>query len=70
MISDRVYRAIQTSCGFNETYTNDCQNVMNLANKEKGNVDDYNIYAPQCHDASNPSPSGSSDSVPTPKQVN
>uniref|UniRef100_J3LPC0 Uncharacterized protein n=1 Tax=Oryza brachyantha TaxID=4533 RepID=J3LPC0_ORYBR len=34
---------------------------MHLANQEKGNVDDYNIYAPQCHDASNPS--GSSDSV-------
>uniref|UniRef100_A0A0D9VUP4 Carboxypeptidase n=1 Tax=Leersia perrieri TaxID=77586 RepID=A0A0D9VUP4_9ORYZ len=61
MISDRVYRAIQASCGFNDTYTNDCQNAMNLAIEEKGNVDDYNIYAPQCHDASNPS--GSSDSV-------
>uniref|UniRef100_A0A0E0KEH1 Carboxypeptidase n=1 Tax=Oryza punctata TaxID=4537 RepID=A0A0E0KEH1_ORYPU len=61
MISDRVYKAIQASCGFNETYTKDCQNAMNLAIKEKGNVDDYNIYAPQCHDASNPS--GSSDLV-------
>ncbi|KAG8063200.1 hypothetical protein GUJ93_ZPchr0003g16632 [Zizania palustris] len=60
MISDRAYRAIQASCGFNETYTKDCQNAMNLAIKEKGNVDDYNIYAPQCHDASNPSRFGDS----------
>jgi serine carboxypeptidase-like clade 2 len=34
---------------------------MNLAIQEKGNVDDYDIYAPICYDASNPSKS--SDSV-------
>lgn len=65
MISGRTYRAIQDKCGFNGgfngTYTKDCQNAMNLASQEKGNVDDYDIYAPTCHDASNPSKS--SDSV-------
>ncbi|PNT77308.1 hypothetical protein BRADI_1g60910v3 [Brachypodium distachyon] len=61
MISGKTYRTIQANCGFNETYTNDCLNAMNLAIKEKGNVDDYNVYAPQCHDASNPP--RSSDSV-------
>lgn len=67
MISGKTYRTIQANCGFNETYTNDCLNAMNLAIKEKGNVDDYNVYAPQCHDASNPP--RSSDSVHTPKHV-
>ncbi|CAM0873458.1 unnamed protein product [Alopecurus aequalis] len=61
MISGKTYRTIQANCGFNDTYTNDCDNAMNLAIKEKGDVDDYNIYAPQCHDAS--SPPRSSDSV-------
>lgn len=63
MISEKTYRTIQAYCGFNDTYTNNCDNAMNLAMKEKGNVDDYNIYAPQCHDAS--SPPRSSDSVHT-----
>ncbi|XP_062215454.1 serine carboxypeptidase 1-like isoform X3 [Phragmites australis] len=64
MISGRTYRAIQNKCGFNSgfngTYTKDCQNAMNLASQEKGNVDDYDIYAPTCHDASNPSKSSDS----------
>ncbi|GJN31652.1 hypothetical protein PR202_gn00051 [Eleusine coracana subsp. coracana] len=54
MISGKAYRAIQDKCGFNGTYTKDCQNAMDLAYQEKGNVDDYAIYAPTCHDASNP----------------
>lgn len=57
MISRKAYRAIKDKCDFNGTYTKDCQNAMNLATQEKGNVDDYNIYAPTCHDASNPSQS-------------
>jgi serine carboxypeptidase-like clade 2 len=61
MISRKAYRAIKDKCGFNGTYTKDCQNAMKLATQEKGNVDDYDIYAPTCHDASNSSKS--SDSV-------
>ncbi|XP_047090659.1 serine carboxypeptidase 1-like isoform X2 [Lolium rigidum] len=61
MISGKTYRTIQASCSFNDTYTNDCDNAMNLALKEKGNVDDYSIYTPICQDAS--SPARSSDSV-------
>ncbi|OEL26126.1 Serine carboxypeptidase 24 [Dichanthelium oligosanthes] len=57
MISSKAYRAIKDNCGFNGTYTKDCQNAMNLATQEKGNVDDYDIYAPTCHDASNSSKS-------------
>ena len=57
MISRKAYRAIKDKCGFNGTYTKDCQNAMKLATQEKGNVDDYNIYAPTCHDASNSSKS-------------
>ncbi|KAJ1296800.1 hypothetical protein BS78_01G330200 [Paspalum vaginatum] len=57
MISGKAYRAIKDKCGFNGTYTKDCQNAMNVATQEKGNVDDYDIYAPICHDASNPSKS-------------
>ncbi|TVU46792.1 hypothetical protein EJB05_06355, partial [Eragrostis curvula] len=55
MISAKTYRDIQDKCGFNGTYTKDCLNAMDLASQEKGNVDDYDIYAPTCHDASNPS---------------
>ena len=55
MISGKAYRAIQDKCGFNGTYTKDCLNAMDLASQEKGNVDDYAIYAPACHDASNTS---------------
>ncbi|KAM3293070.1 hypothetical protein ACQJBY_036571 [Aegilops geniculata] len=54
MISGKTYRTVQANCGFNGTYTKDCDNAMNLAIKEKGNVDDYNIYAPICRDASSP----------------
>ncbi|XP_037430000.1 serine carboxypeptidase 1-like isoform X2 [Triticum dicoccoides] len=54
MISGKTYRAVQANCGFNGTYTKDCDNAMNLAIKEKGNVDDYSIYAPICRDASSP----------------
>ena len=68
MISGKTYRTIQANCGFNDTYINECDNAMNLAIKEKGDVDDYNIYAPQCHDAS--SSPRSSDSVQIPKHIN
>jgi serine carboxypeptidase-like clade II len=61
MISGKAYTAIKDKCSFNGTYTKDCLNAMNLATHEKGNVDDYDIYAPICHDASNASKS--SDSV-------
>ncbi|CAN6306433.1 unnamed protein product [Urochloa humidicola] len=57
MISTKAYTAVKDKCGFNGTYTKDCGNAMNLAIQEKGNVDDYDIYAPTCHDASNPSKS-------------
>lgn len=68
MISGKTYRTVQANCGFNGTYTKDCDNAMNLAIKEKGNVDDYNIYAPICRDAS--SPLRSSDPVYTIKHIN
>jgi serine carboxypeptidase-like clade II len=61
MISGKAYKAVKDKCGFNGTYTEDCQNAMDLATQEKGNIDDYDIYAPICQDASNPSKS--SDSV-------
>ncbi|KAE8816527.1 Serine carboxypeptidase II-3 [Hordeum vulgare] len=54
MISGKTYRTVQANCGFNGTYTKDCDNAMDLAIKEKGDVDDYNIYAPICRDASSP----------------
>ncbi|CAL4939705.1 unnamed protein product [Urochloa decumbens] len=60
MISRKSYTAIKDKCGFNGTYTKDCENAMKLATQEKGNVDDYDIYAPTCHDASNPSKSSDS----------
>lgn len=55
MISGEAYRDIQDKCGFNDTYTKDCQNAMDLVSQEKENVDDYDIYAPTCHDTSNSS---------------
>ncbi|KAL6650046.1 hypothetical protein ACP70R_014270 [Stipagrostis hirtigluma subsp. patula] len=60
MISGKAYRTIQDNCDFNGTYTRNCQNAMKLATQEKGNVDDYDIYAPTCKDASNPSSSSDS----------
>ncbi|PWZ57163.1 Serine carboxypeptidase-like 40 [Zea mays] len=60
MISGKAYTAIKDKCSFNGTYTKDCLNAMNLATHEKGNVDDYDIYAPICHDASNASKSSDS----------
>ncbi|AQL05859.1 Serine carboxypeptidase-like 40 [Zea mays] len=60
MISGKAYKAVKDKCGFNGTYTEDCQNAMDLATQEKGNIDDYDIYAPICQDASNPSKSSDS----------
>ncbi|PWZ05273.1 Serine carboxypeptidase 24 [Zea mays] len=36
MISGKAYKAVKDKCGFNGTYTEDCQNAMDLATQEKG----------------------------------
>uniref|UniRef100_A0A6V7QQW0 Carboxypeptidase n=1 Tax=Ananas comosus var. bracteatus TaxID=296719 RepID=A0A6V7QQW0_ANACO len=55
LISKSTHEAIQRYCSFNGTYSNDCENALSLTVYERGDIDDYNIYAPQCVDGSNSS---------------
>ncbi|KAL5830694.1 hypothetical protein ACOSQ4_016048 [Xanthoceras sorbifolium] len=50
LISDESYKGIRVYCDFvNGTNSEQCDNYVEQANKEIGNIDYYNIYAPLCH---------------------
>nr|ACG29366.1 serine carboxypeptidase [Zea mays] len=54
MISKETHTAVQENCGFNGTYTGLCRTAIEEANNEKGLIDESNIYAPFCWNASDP----------------
>ncbi|CAN6319792.1 unnamed protein product [Urochloa humidicola] len=54
MISKETHKAIQENCSFNGTYKGLCRTAIEAANNEKGLIDQSNIYASFCWDASAP----------------
>lgn len=51
--SDQTHEIIEKYCDFSsENSSAICLNATKKALIEKGNIDFYNIYAPQCHDSS------------------
>jgi serine carboxypeptidase-like clade 2 len=51
--SDQTHELIEKYCDFTSENTSAiCNNATDKALIEKGNIDFYNIYAPQCHDFS------------------
>ncbi|KAL6594032.1 hypothetical protein ACP70R_048933 [Stipagrostis hirtigluma subsp. patula] len=54
MISKETHQAVQKRCSFNGTYTGNCRTAIAAAYTEKGLIDQYNIYASFCWNASNP----------------
>ncbi|PKA59508.1 Serine carboxypeptidase II-3 [Apostasia shenzhenica] len=52
LIGDETYKAIQSSCKFSAAETADCEEALNAARREAGNIDSYNIYAPLCQRSS------------------
>jgi hypothetical protein len=54
MISKETHKAVQENCSFNGTYTGLCRTAIEAANNEKGLIDQSNIYASFCWDASVP----------------
>ncbi|ONK69543.1 uncharacterized protein A4U43_C05F24080 [Asparagus officinalis] len=53
LISDEAYGDIQSKCTFaNQNYTINCKNALRSASAEVGHIDDYDIYAPLCHNPS------------------
>ncbi|GJN41069.1 hypothetical protein PR202_gn00394 [Eleusine coracana subsp. coracana] len=54
MISKETHQAVQEHCSFNGTYTGPCKAAIEEANTEKGLIDQYNIYASFCWNASDP----------------
>ncbi|RLN17111.1 hypothetical protein C2845_PM02G24550 [Panicum miliaceum] len=54
MISKETHKAVQENCSFNRTYTGLCRTAIEEANNEKGLIDQSNIYASFCWDASAP----------------
>ncbi|XP_010551814.1 PREDICTED: serine carboxypeptidase-like 25 isoform X3 [Tarenaya hassleriana] len=51
MISDRTYHDLLSSCDFSrQKESNECESLYSYAmEKEFGNIDQYNIYAPPCN---------------------
>ncbi|EXB38102.1 Serine carboxypeptidase-like 25 [Morus notabilis] len=51
MISDRTYKQLINTCDFRrQKETDQCESMYSYAmDKEFGNIDQYNIYAPPCH---------------------
>lgn len=63
--SDQTHEVIEKYCDFtSENPSAICINATSRALIEKGNIDFYNIYAPQCHDSSLKSGSTGSVSIP------
>ncbi|KAL6878406.1 hypothetical protein ACP4OV_012576 [Aristida adscensionis] len=54
MISRETHQTVQKNCGFNGTYTGNCRTAIAAAYNEKGLIDQYNIYASFCWNASSP----------------
>ncbi|KAF8698625.1 hypothetical protein HU200_034870 [Digitaria exilis] len=54
MISKETRKAVQENCSFNGNYTELCRTAIEAANNEKGLIDQSNIYASFCWDASAP----------------
>ncbi|KAK7401170.1 hypothetical protein VNO78_12490 [Psophocarpus tetragonolobus] len=51
--SDETHELIENYCDFtSDNVSAICANATRTAFEEKGNIDSYNIYAPQCHDSS------------------
>ncbi|KAF5735596.1 serine carboxypeptidase-like 25 [Tripterygium wilfordii] len=53
MISDRTYRHLMNTCDFRRQKNSDeCESMYSYAmDKEFGNIDQYNIYAPPCNNS-------------------
>lgn len=54
MISDRTYHQLVNTCDFSrQTESDECETLYSYAmEKEFGNIDQYNIYAPPCNKSS------------------
>ncbi|XP_054799488.1 serine carboxypeptidase 1-like [Prosopis cineraria] len=50
--SDETHEAIDKHCDFGSHISEECVNSINKAYQEIGNIDQYNIYAPICHNTS------------------
>lgn len=55
--SDEIHQAIVDNCNFSSTdpISEACNKYTRRAYGEKGDIDDYNIYAPLCNDSAPPS---------------
>ncbi|XP_071911058.1 serine carboxypeptidase 1-like isoform X1 [Coffea arabica] len=55
LISDEIHQGIVSNCNFSsaDPPSNACQTYKIQASSAKGNIDDYNIYAPLCSSSSN-----------------
>lgn len=58
MISDKTYRQLINTCDFRRQKESDeCESLYSYAmDKEFGNIDQYNIYAPPCNNSDGSSP--------------
>lgn len=53
MISDKTYHELINTCDFSrQKESNECESLYTYAmDKEFGNIDQYNIYAPPCNNS-------------------
>lgn len=53
MISDKTYKQLINTCDFRrQKETDECESLYSYAmDKEFGNIDQYNIYAPPCNNS-------------------
>lgn len=53
MISDKTYKELINTCDFSrQKESNECESLYTYAmDKEFGNIDQYNIYAPPCNNS-------------------
>lgn len=49
LISDESYKGIYKYCDFvNQNFSGKCEDFLDMAGEEIGDIDGYNIYAPLC----------------------
>jgi len=51
MISDQTFKLLNLLCDFQsvEHPSHSCERILEIADKEMGNIDPYSIFTPPCH---------------------
>lgn len=51
LISDQTYKLLNLACDFQSFVhaSNSCDLILDIADKELGNIDPYSIFTPSCH---------------------